>query len=467
MIFENDGRKPHILVIGDLIIDQYLTGDSERISPEAPVQIVNITSEEFKLGGAGNVVNNLVEFGSRVSLISVIGTCEVAKKLKKLLLEKHINTDLLIEEDSRKSSKKTRIISGNQQVIRFDSESIDVISKNSSNKIIRALEDKILEYDLLILSDYGKGVLGKNLTQSIIKIASKFNKKVLVDPKGLDFEKYSGSFLLTPNRSEASGWWGNKLNSLEDVEKCSKNLKDQLNLSYGLITLSNEGIGVYDKSFKLFPTKAKEVFDVTGAGDTVIAALGFALASNFDMQASVQFANLAAGVVVSKIGSSVVSLQEIKYFYNKKDFYSFEEIKVIVDNLKKESKDIVFTNGCFDIIHSGHVTYLKSAKALGDILIVGLNSDSSVKKLKGDTRPINNESHRSSVLSAIKYVDYVVIFNDETPYELIKTIKPKFLVKGGDYAGKDIVGSEFSENVRTVDFIKGISTSEIINKIRE
>jgi len=467
MIFENDGRKPHILVIGDLIIDQYLTGDSERISPEAPVQIVNITSEEFKLGGAGNVVNNLVEFGSRVSLISVIGTCEVAKKLKKLLLEKHINTDLLIEEDSRKSSKKTRIISGNQQVIRFDSESIDVISKNSSNKIIRALEDKILEYDLLILSDYGKGVLGKNLTQSIIKIASKFNKKVLVDPKGLDFEKYSGSFLLTPNRSEASGWWGNKLNSLEDVEKCSKNLKDQLNLSYGLITLSNEGIGVYDKSFKLFPTKAKEVFDVTGAGDTVIAALGFALASNFDMQASVQFANLAAGVVVSKIGSSVVSLQEIKYFYNKKDFYSFEEIKVIVDNLKKESKDIIFTNGCFDIIHSGHVTYLKSAKALGDILIVGLNSDSSVKKLKGDTRPINNESHRSSVLSAIKYVDYVVIFNDETPYELIKTIKPKFLVKGGDYAGKDIVGSEFSENVRTVDFIKGISTSEIINKIRE
>jgi len=467
MIFENDGRKPHILVIGDLIIDQYLTGDSERISPEAPVQIVNITSEEFKLGGAGNVVNNLVEFGSRVSLISVIGTCEVAKKLKKLLLEKHINTDLLIEEDSRKSSKKTRIISGNQQVIRFDSESIDVISKNSSNKIIRALEDKILEYDLLILSDYGKGILGKNLTQSIIKIASKFNKKVLVDPKGLDFEKYSGSFLLTPNKSEASGWWGRKLNSLEDVEKCSKNLKDQLNLSYGLITLSNEGIGVYDKSFKLFPTKAKEVFDVTGAGDTVIAALGFALASNFDMQASVQFANLAAGVVVSKIGSSVVSLQEIKYFYNKKDFYSFEEIKVIVDNLKKESKDIIFTNGCFDIIHSGHVTYLKSAKALGDILIVGLNSDSSVKKLKGDTRPINNESHRSSVLSAIKYVDYVVIFNDETPYELIKTIKPKFLVKGGDYAGKDIVGSEFSENVRTVDFIKGISTSEIINKIRE
>ena len=467
MIFENGGRKPHILVIGDLIIDQYLTGDSERISPEAPVQIVNITSEEFKLGGAGNVVNNLVEFGSIVSLISVIGTCEVAKKLKKLLLEKHINTDLLIEEDSRKSSKKTRIISGNQQVIRFDSESIDVISKTSSNKIIKALEDKILEYDLLILSDYGKGVLGKNLTQSIIKIASKFNKKVLVDPKGLDFEKYSGSFLLTPNRSEASGWWGNKLNSLEDVEKCSKNLKDQLNLSYGLITLSNEGIGVYDKSFKLFPTKAKEVFDVTGAGDTVIAALGFALASNFDMQASVQFANLAAGVVVSKIGSSVVSLQEIKYFYNKKDFYSFEEIKVIVDNLKKESKDIIFTNGCFDIIHSGHVTYLKSAKALGDILIVGLNSDSSVKKLKGDTRPINNESHRSSVLSAIKYVDYVVIFNDETPYELIKTIKPKFLVKGGDYAGKDIVGSEFSENVRTVDFIKGISTSEIINKIRE
>ena len=466
-------KKPNILVIGDLMIDHYLWGSCDRISPEAPVQIVNVKKESLVLGGAGNVINNLRAMNSNVDVISVIGKDDVANELKTLLNQIEVSSEMLIVENSRKTSKKSRLIASQQQVLRYDMESVEDISQNSEKKIIEKLLINIKKYDSIILSDYGKGVLTTNLTKTIIKIANENKIKVLVDPKGKDYSKYRGAYTLTPNKKEAIEATNIEIKNNSSLELAIKQIKESCDLEVALITLGENGIALFDYDLKIQPTVAKEVYDVTGAGDTVIASIAFALANNLNIQEAVNFANLAAGVVVSKLGSATVTLDEI-YEYesslhksnSSSHIKTFVEIEKLAKDFHKKDKKIVFTNGCFDILHVGHVKYLEIAKSYGDILIVGVNSNDSVQKLKGINRPINTQEDRAYILASLESVDYVVIFEEETPYELIKLIQPHTLVKGGDYEGKDVVGQDIVNELKLVQFVDGKSTTKIIQRIQ-
>ena len=472
MINSIEKNSPNILVIGDLIVDSYLWGNCNRVSPEAPVQIIDIKKNTNILGGAGNVVNNLKALNANVEIISIIGDCEISKELKKLFNQIGIGTKYLIEQKDRVTSKKTRLVSSNQQVIRFDIETVSNINKSSESAILSIYKSIINKFDLIILSDYGKGVLTEFITQEIIKTANQSNIRVIVDPKGKDFSKYSGAYLLTPNKNEVFEATGINIVDNKSLEKSLLFLKNKYNLEISLITLSEGGIGIYDKSYRTHPTLAKEIFDVTGAGDTVIASLGYALAVGQNIDNSAIFANLAAGVVVGKLGSGTASFSEIRNYEStihsstRNDVIkNINQITKILDHYR--DKSIVFTNGCFDILHIGHVKYLEKAKELGDILIVGINSDNSVKKLKGEKRPINNLYDRSYILASLSFVDYVVPFDEETPIELIKEIIPDVLVKGGDYDIKDVVGKDIAKKTVLIDLIEGKSTSSTIKKIKE
>lgn len=466
-------KSPKVLVIGDLIVDQYLWGSCERISPEAPVQVIEVGRETTVLGGAGNVVNNLKELGARVDIISVVGNCQISAELLKLLANIKVQSKYLVTQKNRISSKKTRIIASQQQVVRYDRESSDDINSESQNTIIKTFEEIVNNYEVILLSDYGKGILTNTLTQSLIKIANQYKKKVLVDPKGTDYLKYKDAFLLTPNKKEAS--IATKINIIDDVSLTNAivKLKSICNLDVSLITLSEGGIAIYDDRLRTHPTTAKEVFDVTGAGDTVLASLGFAIACDLKIDEAVAFSNLASGVVVGKIGSSTVTLNEVIEYESSINKSSSDkhiktqiEIAKLSQELKQKGKKIVFTNGCFDLLHAGHISYLETAKNFGDILILGLNSDRSITSLKGESRPINLQEDRAYILAALEVVDYVVIFDEDTPYELIKSIQPHILVKGGDYRGKEVVGQDIAEELKLVEFIDGKSSTKIIEKIK-
>jgi len=461
--------SPNILVVGDLMIDHYLFGKVERISPEAPVQVVEIEKEKMLLGGAGNVVNNLLALGAKVSVASVIGDDENGNWIKERLSSKNIDLSLLICQSERNTSKKTRIISSNQQIIRFDKESKDDISKESEEKLLSSIS---YEYDLILISDYAKGVLTDSLTKKIIAFSNIKNIPIFVDPKGSDYSKYSGATLITPNKKEAELAAGIKIINDESLKKAGFNLKEKYDFKSVIITLSENGMAIFEDEMSKIPTVAKEVYDVTGAGDTVLSALGYAVAKGEDLKEAAKFANYAAGVVVGKVGSATATISEIEEYKkslhqeSSDDFIKdFESIKTLVDNMRQKGQSIVFTNGCFDILHLGHVKYLETAKKMGDILIVGVNSDNSVKRLKGDKRPINPQYDRAYLLAALECVDYVVIFDEDTPYELIKIVQPDILVKGGDYRYKNVVGSDIAKEVRFVDFIEGRSTTSIIKKI--
>ncbi len=468
------GKSPKLLVIGDLMIDHYLWGSCERISPEAPVQVVNVKSESAVLGGAGNVINNLNALGAQVDVISVIGGCEISEELKELLADIRVDTQYLITQKDRITSKKSRIIASQQQVVRYDRESTDEISSESQKEILTTFKSIIADYDAVLLSDYGKGVLTNELTKSLISIANESNKKVLVDPKGLDYSKYKGAYLLTPNKKEASEATQIIIKDETSLTQAITQLKTQCDLDVSLITLSEQGVAIFDDELRTHPTVAREVFDVTGAGDTVLASLGFALACEYGIDDAVEFSNLAAGVVVGKIGSATATLNEIIEYessLNKstsdEHIKTLNEITALSEELKARSKKIIFTNGCFDILHAGHVRYLETAKSYGDVLILGLNSDKSVTALKGDGRPINTQMDRAYILAALEAVDYVVVFDEDTPYDLIKAVKPHILVKGGDYKGKEVVGQDIADELKLVQFVDGKSTTRTIAKIQQ
>ena len=468
------GKSPRLLVVGDLMIDHYLWGSCERISPEAPVQVVNVKSESSVLGGAGNVINNLRALGAQVDVISVVGGCEISDELKALLANIEVDTQYLITQKDRITSKKSRIIASQQQVVRYDRESSDEISAESQKSILDSFTSIIANYDVVLISDYGKGVLTSNLTQSLITIANKHNKKVLVDPKGLDYSKYKDAYLLTPNKKEAGEATQVTIEDEASLTQAITQLKTQCNLTISLITLSEQGVAIFDDELRTYPTVAREVFDVTGAGDTVLASLGFSLACDISIDEAVKFSNLAAGVVVGKIGSATATLNEIIEYessLNKstsdEHIKTLEEITLLSKELKTRGKKIIFTNGCFDILHAGHVRYLETAKSYGDVLILGLNSDRSVKALKGDNRPINLELDRAYILAALEAVDYVVVFDDDTPYDLIKAVKPHVLVKGGDYEDKAVVGQDIADELKLVQFVDGKSTTKTIEKIQQ
>jgi D-beta-D-heptose 7-phosphate kinase/D-beta-D-heptose 1-phosphate adenosyltransferase len=473
LMIELLNKSPKVLVIGDLIVDQYLWGNSSRISPEAPVQIVNINSQDSLLGGAGNVVNNLKSLGAKVDIISVIGDCDNANELKKLLKDIKVSYKYIFTQKNRITSKKSRIISAHQQVVRFDMENTDPINTHSINLIIKTFKSIVSNYDVILLSDYGKGVLTDSLTESLIDISNNVGKKVIIDPKGSDYRKYKNAYLLTPNSKEASEATNVEINDKSSLSEAIQILKSKYSLNISLITLSEKGIAIFDKDLRVYPTITKDVFDVTGAGDTVIAALGFALACDFEIDKAVQFSNLAAGIVVSKVGNSTTTINEIIEYesiinqsISNENIKTIDQITLISSDLRKIGKKIIFTNGCFDIIHSGHIKYLEEARSMGDVLILGLNSDRSVKTLKGNNRPINSEMDRACVLSALNAVDYVVIFDEDTPYNLIKAIKPNTLVKGGDYSQKKIVGDNLADEIKIAKLIEGKSTSSTIERIK-
>ena len=445
--------KKKITVIGDVMIDWYLHGESSRISPEAPVPVVNFKESKFQLGGAANVANNLKHLEIEPFLIGAIGNDHFGSLLKEHLKAEKIKFNLLSEK-SFQTICKQRLMSSNQQLARIDYEQYFHASKltNTFNTFIK----NITKTDLIIVSDYGKGTVFN--ARKLIQSARKLKKKILIDPKGKDFTKYKGANLITPNKAEFENIMG-KVGSKRDLVNKAKKMLEHLNLESLIVTLGSEGMYVLTKSNKkiigdFINAYPQEVFDVSGAGDTTISALGAALSEGNDIFSAAEFANLAASISVSKLGTSTVSKDEVA---------SLEASK------GNKEQVIVFTNGCFDIIHSGHLDLLKEARSYGDKLIVGLNSDKSISKLKGPERPIIGQSERKKILSALKFVDEVIIFNEENPLKLIKKLKPSILVKGADYSKEQVVGGEFVESyggeIKLVKLTKGKSSSKIINKL--
>ena len=445
--------KKKITVIGDVMIDWYLHGESSRISPEAPVPVVNFKESKFQLGGAANVANNLKHLEIEPFLIGAIGNDHFGSLLKEHLKAEKIKFNLLTEK-SFQTICKQRLMSSNQQLARIDYEKYFHGSKLTN--IFNTFIKNIAKTDLIIVSDYGKGTIFN--ARKLIQSAKKLKKKILIDPKGKDFTKYKGANLITPNKSEFENIVG-KVDSKSDLVNKAKKMLEHLNLESLIVTLGSEGMYVLTKSNKkiigdFINAYPQEVFDVSGAGDTTISALGAALSEGNDIFSAAEFANLAASISVSKLGTSTVSKDEVA---------SLEASK------GNKEQVIVFTNGCFDIIHSGHLDLLKEARSYGDKLIVGLNSDKSISKLKGPDRPIIGQSERKKILSALKFVDEVIIFNEENPLKLIKKLKPSILVKGADYSKEQVVGGEFVESyggeIKLVKLTKGKSSSKIINKL--
>ena len=464
-------KKSHVLVIGDILLDSYLWGECQRISPEAPVQCVDINDETISLGGAGNVISNLKSLACNVSTIAVVGDDKNGDTLVKLLESCGVDSHLVIEP-GRKTPKKTRIMASHQHVLRFDIESTQDIQQESARGLLKYMSEIIRDIDIVIFSDYDKGTFTKALTPKLIGIAQKHKKKILIDPKGREYDKYKGAYLLTPNKKEAAIATGLDIKDEESIKEALIRLKQKAHLSVSVITLGDQGIAYLDdRGYQRIPAVAKEVFDVTGAGDTVISTLAYALSEGKTLDHAIEYANYAAGIVISKLGSATATLAEINELRDLHNpvnepciINSPSEIHDFIERAKIAKKRIVFTNGCFDIIHMGHVAYLEKAKALGEILIVGLNSDTSVSKLKGENRPINNQHDRAFILSRLKSVDYVIIFEDDTPYDLIRRIEPDILVKGSDYKNQEIVGSDIAKQVTLIDFIDGYSTTALINK---
>lgn len=474
----NDIQAKSILVVGDIMLDSYYTGNVSRISPEAPVPVFKKERERSVLGGAANVAANLSTAEQNVSLMSVVGDDSDGAFLKNKIAKMGINTELIMTDSDRSTTVKTRFLAGhNQQVIRMDVEDAIPVTDELSEKMLLMLRDRIKEFDLILLSDYMKGMLTYGFTQGVISIANEFNVPVLVDVKDRNVEKYSNAFLLKPNLIELRNLTGLHISEDNDKEiiNAAEVLRKRCNCKYVLATCGSKGMVLtgHDEPGYFNKAVAREVFDVTGAGDTTIAYLSACLVNGFTMREAVDIANCAAGIQVSKVGTSSVYWREIRSALSKKAMHVEQKILTgdALKNFRKthEEQVVVFTNGCFDILHSGHVKYLREAAGLGEVLVVGLNSDASVKRLKGPLRPINNQDDRAEILCALGFVDYVVLFEEDTPLNLIQTIQPDVLVKGGDYNENNVVGADFVKSkggeLFLIPFVEGKSTTNIMKKI--
>jgi D-beta-D-heptose 7-phosphate kinase/D-beta-D-heptose 1-phosphate adenosyltransferase len=480
-----------LLVIGDLMLDEYLRGEVDRISPEAPVQVVAVQKEDFTLGGAGNVVNNVVALGGKVSAVGVIGTGRNGQLLLNMFNELGVETEGVIKESGRITTQKTRIIAANhanQQVLRVDREKKQDISLSSLEIITRYIEDKIPDVDVVLISDYGKGLITESMLSGVIASAKKHKKMIIVDPKGLDFSKYSGVSLLTPNKKEAALASGVEIIDESSLEKAAYKILQNIDIDKLLITCGQDGMVLFERKKEPFrvQAEARQVFDVSGAGDTVLAVLGLAVASGASIHNSVAVANTAAGIVVGKAGTAAVSKQELtwalKIFMGKpktatiddqrlpSKYKDLSELPALVENLKKKGKRLVLTNGCFDLLHAGHIMLFSASKQLGDTLVVAIDDDESVKKLKGSGRPVLNANERCRILSALDAVDYVVVFSSHELKKLIEIIQPDILTKGSNYTSKEVFGRELVEKyggrVELIPVTENISSTRIINNIK-
>ena len=462
------------LVIGDVMLDKYIFGEVNRTSPEAPVPVVEKKSESFRMGGAANVAANLIGLGIKTILSGVIGDDQNGEALKRLIKKNNISQQGLIKS-TLSTTTKTRIIAGHQQIVRVDDEDTNIsLSANQIKKILNLI---IKKPSIIILSDYAKGFLTENLTQKIIKQAKKNDIPILVDPKGNNIKKYAGASILTPNKKEAF-----VLSNLVEpdeglLEKQLKKICIKFDIENIAVTQGDQGIKlVSSRKIDVIPaTKLKKVFDVSGAGDTVIATLAAGLIGKLTTHKSLELANIAAGVAIGKVGTVAIEGHEIINEIDTEQtlqihkIISFNKLDGLIKNLRAKDLKIGFTNGCFDILHAGHVTYLEQAKNNIDFLILGLNSDSSVKKIKGAKRPIINQQDRARVLSSLEAVDAVIIFDEETPIKLIQRIKPNFLIKGSDYKLTEVVGhkevTKWGGKVKLVELLAGRSSSNIIKDI--
>lgn len=477
--FLDDKKHPRVLVVGDLILDEYIWGVVNRISPEAPVPVLESKSENMALGGAANVANNLVALGCEVYLVGAVGEDEKGNQLLQLIKEKAIHADGVFRFIQRPTTSKIRVITQNQQILRIDKEENRPISDKTEKKICQYTNKILPKMDGVICSDYQKGILTKRVLKAIMHRAKNYKKRVIVDPKSRDFSVYKGAAIITPNQKEMEEASPIKINSKLDIERTAEYLLGLTKAEALLVTRGKEGMTLYQNHLKPIdiPTVAQEVFDVTGAGDTVTSVFGMAVFCGFNFEEAAILANMAASIVVGKIGTAVVTLREINQFLEDEmlrpahTILQLDELKKLVSLAKATEKTVVFTNGCFDLIHGGHIEFLQKAKSLGDILVVGINSDASVRAIKGDGRPIKNQEERSSILSALKYVDYITIFKESTPENLIREIHPDVLVKGDDYKIEEVVGRDIVESyggrVELVPIVKGLSTSHTVKKILE
>ena len=465
-----------IAVIGDIMVDRYVFGDVSRISPEAPVPVNRVSSVKEVLGGAGNVASNLANLDCQVYLGGVAGDDDHGRMLQQLLDEDGVNTSGVLYEKNRSTITKMRILGDRQQMMRLDFETIRPIDSDEERTLVNWLETLCNDgLQGIVISDYGKGVCTPSLLLHVFRLAKEHNVQTIVDPKGSDWSKYNGATCITPNVKELGESVGYVVdNTDEAIITAAKDVLTKLDIEYIVATRSAKGITVVAKDGRTWhnPATQQEVFDVSGAGDTVVSMMITCLTSKLSMRLALHIANGAAGIVVSKVGtypihrSELIELwQSLQEGEHTKPLYTKEEMKSLIDQWQANDEVVVFTNGCFDILHRGHITYLQEAAQLGRHLIIGLNSDDSVKRLKGETRPIVSEQDRAALLSALGCVDGVVLFEEDTPADLLAYLRPNILVKGGDYKKEDIVGRESVDEVEVLSFKDGYSTSDIVNKI--
>mgnify|MGYP006099209807 FL=1 len=465
-------QHARLLVIGDVMLDRYWHGEASRVSPEAPVPVVKVGNREDRPGGAGNVALNMAALGSAVRLVGIVGNDETGLELLSRLNAAGVYCDFLQSAD-KPTITKLRVIGQHQQLIRLDFEqefeAADIIGLQGKVKSL------IGDSQVMVLSDYGKGALQE--TANLIELGRSKDIPIIVDPKGTNFEKYRGATLLTPNLSEFEAVVGYSNNEEEFVNKGLRLVKD-LNLEAILITRGEHGMTLIrpDSPELHLPARAQEVFDVTGAGDTVISVLAAAIAAGDGLADATALANLAAGLVVGKLGTAAISGPELRRAVlveldSGRGVMTAEQLQIAVQDAKAHDEKIVFTNGCFDIVHAGHVGYLAKAKQLGDRLIVAINDDESAHRLKGPGRPINPVERRMAVLAGLEAVDWVVSFSEDTPEPLLEFLQPEILVKGGDYTMDEVVGGDYVNSyggeVRVLEFLDDCSTSAIMEKMKE
>jgi D-beta-D-heptose 7-phosphate kinase / D-beta-D-heptose 1-phosphate adenosyltransferase len=473
-------HRTRVAVVGDLMLDEYVWGDVSRISPDAPVQVVDIRRRSAAIGGAGNVAHNLRAAGGSVVLLGVVGADAAAGTFRKLLAEAGIDDAGIVEITDRRTTVKTRVIARGQQIVRLDTEERGALPQDARARLLAALDRALPGCGAVLVSDYAKGVVDRDLVAEIgarVK-ASGRSIPILVDPKRIDFSAYRGCDAITPNRKETEAATGVDLAHEANVVEAARKIREATGASHVLITLGERGMALSsaDGALDVVPAQAREVYDVTGAGDTVLAYFGLAVAAGATPGEAARLANLAAGVAVGKLGTSAVTPVEVAAAAVGEAGVSSKAAGVTesvarVEHERSLGRRIVFTNGCFDLLHAGHVHLLERARALGDFLVVGVNSDASVRRLKGPERPVVQEHDRVKVLSALDAVGLVIVFDEDTPIELIRRLRPDVLAKGGDYSIPTIVGAQevlaWGGRVETIPLVGGRSTSQLVDMIRK
>ncbi|MEE9606067.1 MAG: D-glycero-beta-D-manno-heptose 1-phosphate adenylyltransferase [Candidatus Scalindua sp.] len=479
--------RPNILLVGDFMLDKYVWGEVRRISQEAPIPVINVTSEEVRPGGAGSVANNLAELGANVYCCGVIGNDDAGKRLREMLNDLRVETDGIFEDCNRPTTVKVRVMGhlqsagrGVQQLLRIDYEKTDDIQEKIQNEIINKIKDKIQHLDVILVSDMNKGAVSKQIVTAVINYGKKQKIPVIVDPRyGGDYDNYKGATVIAPNRYETELSTGINITGIDSLKAAGKKLLKDLSLEYVIITVDKDGMFLCNKNgeYNLIHTVPKDVYDVSGAGDMVLSVLGFVAGGGNSFEDAAAIANVAAGIEVGKIGAMPISRSEIlsELMGGPNPLYSkikvLDELEKILDKHRENNEKIAFTNGCFDILHVGHIEYLKFSRRAGDVLVVGLNTDASVRAQKGQSRPFVVEDERARLVSALEDVDYVVLFDEQTPESLIRRVKPDILIKGEDWKEKGVVGREFVESyggkVLLAPLVKGVSTTDIVSKVLE